>query len=280
MLRILYQFLIVAPGFTIQALRMPGWVACALIAIGLAGCGNSQRRTATEQLVLSDAVDRAVRNIDFSPLGGATCWLDTSNIASPKSAGFVSAGYIKSSLRNQMVAAGCRLVESRDDAQVVVEARVGVLGSDHHEITYGFPSNSMVTQATSLVPTAPAVPPLPEIAFAEKDDQTGAAKLAVFAYDAGSGGAIWQSGVVTAQSTGRDTWVLGVGPFQSGTIYEKPRFAGTRVRLPLMGSSDLPESRQMIQLDEPFEFRPPQIADIQDDDSPIEQVAGEEDASE
>lgn len=226
--------------------------------------------------MLSDAVDRAVRNIDFSPLAGADCWLDTANIVSPKSAGFVNAGYIKSSLRNQLVAAGCRLVESRDDAQIVVEARVGALGSDHHEITYGFPSNSMVTQAASLVPTAPAVPPLPEIAFAEKDDQTGAAKVGVFAYDAGSGAAVWQSGIITAQSTGRDTWVLGVGPFQSGSIYEKPRFAGSRMRLPLMGSRDQPESRQQVQLDEPFQFQRPQIAEAAQEDSLIQQVSGEE----
>lgn len=253
---------------------------CALLMTTLTGCGNTMQRTATEQLVLSDAVDRAVRNIDFSTIAGADCWLDTENIVSPKASGFVNKGYIASSLRNQLAAAGCRLVEDRGDAQVVVEARVGALGSDHHEITYGFPSNNMMTQAAAFVPTAPAVPPLPEIAFAEKDDQTGAAKIGVFAYDAKSGAAIWQSGVVTAQSTGRDTWVLGVGPFQSGSIYEKPRFAGSRLRLPLLRSGDVPDAGQHVNMDQPYKFGRSQLADHPDTDKGISRVSAEEDATE
>lgn len=231
----------------------------------LAGCGSTQQQTATEQLVLSDAVDRAVGNVDFTPLTGLNCWLDDENIGgSSKSASFVNKGYIISSLRNQLVAAGCNLVESRGDADVVVEARVGTLGSDHHEVTYGFPSNNLVSQAAAFMPTAPPVPPLPDIAFAQKDDQTGASKLGVFAYDAKSGAAIWQSGIVTAQSSGRETWVLGVGPFQSGTIYEKPRFAGSRMRLPLIGTKDKPESQQQVNLDQPFNFGRSVIAGVPD----------------
>jgi hypothetical protein len=235
------------------------WVAVA--SISMCGCGNTQQRTATEQLVLSDAVDRAVRGIDFSPISGLDCWLDTSNIKpASEPTSFVNEGYIISSLRNQLAAAGCNLVAERDDAEVVVEARVGTLGSDHHEVTYGFPSNNLLSQAAVFIPTAPPVPPLPDIAIAQKDDQTGAMKLAVFAYDAATGAAIWQSGIATAQSNGRDTWFLGIGPFQSGTIYEKSRFMGNRLRVPLRGARESAATRQQVTLEGPYEFGRTQFA--------------------
>ena len=43
----------------------------------LEGCGTIREKRATEQLLLSDAVDRSVANIDFSPLAGEKVFLDT-----------------------------------------------------------------------------------------------------------------------------------------------------------------------------------------------------------
>jgi len=43
----------------------------------LAGCGTTKSRSATEQLLISDAVDRAIAIIDFSPLADKTVFLDT-----------------------------------------------------------------------------------------------------------------------------------------------------------------------------------------------------------
>ncbi len=234
----------------------------AFLIIGVCGCGTTKERTASEQLVLSNSVDRAVAVIDFSPISGLECWLDTSNIkAGSKQTSFVNDGYIISSLRNQLAAAGCRLIENREDAEVIVEARVGTLGSNAHEITYGFPSNNLLSQAAAFVPSAPPVPPLPNISLAEKENQTGAAKIAVFAYDAKSGAAVWQSGIATARSNGRDTWILGVGPFQSGDIYKKRHFAALRLRMPLVGSRDPAVEGQQVSLDQPFDFGRSRIAE-------------------
>ena len=225
----------------------------------LTGCGKTIRNTATEQLILSDSVDRAIRSIDFSPLGGRACFLDAQFVNSPKSTTFVNADYVLSSVRNQLVAAGGILVESKKDAEVVVEPRLGVLGANENEVTYGIPSSNIVSQAAAIMPTAPPVPTIPEISFARKNYQMAATKLAVFAYDATSGTPIWQSGVATARSNARDTWLFGVGPFQSGTIYEKTRFAGAKISLPLIGDKGRNDRRQTISLDEEFVFaRPPE----------------------
>ena len=68
----------------------------------LTGCGTVKSRSATEQLIISDAVDRSVSQIDFRPLSGKKVYLDTQYVRSIKGPGFVNADYIISSLRQQM----------------------------------------------------------------------------------------------------------------------------------------------------------------------------------
>jgi len=223
----------------------------------LSGCGKTLRNTATEQLILSDSVDRAIRSIDFSPLARRTCYVDTTYLKTVKSASFVNADYVLSSVRNQLAAAGGILAASKTDADIIIEPRLGVLGANENEVNYGIPSSNLLTQAASLVPTAPPVPTIPEISLARKNDQMAATKLAIFAYDAKSGNPVWQSGVSTARSNAKDSWVFGVGPFQSGTIYEKPRFAGMKIKLPLIGDIDGDKRRQAVSHDEEFVFNQP-----------------------
>jgi hypothetical protein len=220
----------------------------------LSGCGKTLRNTATEQLILSDSVDRAIRSIDFSPLARRTCYVDTTYLKTVKSSSFVNADYVLSSVRNQLASAGGILAASKADADIIVEPRLGVLGANENEVTYGIPSSNIISQAAAIMPTAPPVPTIPEISLARKNDQMAATKLAIFAYDAETGNPVWQSGVSTARSNAKDTWVFGVGPFQSGTIYEKPRFAGMRIKLPLVGDKDGDKRRQAISHDEEFVF--------------------------
>lgn len=192
---------------------------------------------ATQQLLASDAVDRSVSQIDFTDLNGQKVYFDTSHIRDPKdiSIGFVNSDYIISALRQQMLAAGCHLQDKIEDSKYVVEARVGALGTDGHEVIYGIPANNMLGVVTSFVPTSPAVqtPTIPEISFAKKNNQLAAAKIAVFAYNRETREAVWQSGISRAKSTTRSTWVMGAGPFQSGTIYKGTRFAGADLENPL-----------------------------------------------
>ena len=71
------------------------------------GCGTTKEQQATEQLLLSDAVDRSVSTIDFRPLSGEKVYLDTSYLRSVKATTFVNADYVTSALRQQVIAAGC-----------------------------------------------------------------------------------------------------------------------------------------------------------------------------
>jgi hypothetical protein len=211
----------------------------ALLCVLLTGCGTTKSRTATEQLLTSNAVDQAVSNIDFRPLAGRDVYFDTTYIINVKEVGFVNAPYIISSLRQQMMAAGCRLQESKDAAEFIVEARVGAVGADAHEVTYGVPASSALsTAAQAMAPTAPPIPAIPELALAKRDDQRAAAKIAVFAYHRESRQALWQSGISKASSTAKDVWLLGAGPIQRGTIYDGPLFAGSKLNIPLAPGSE------------------------------------------
>jgi len=195
------------------------------------GCGATNRRLATEQILVSNAVDRAIEKIDFSALGYKNVYLDTTYLRTVKGTGFVNADYIVSALRQQLVAANCYLQEKPEEAEIICEARVGALGTDSHGITYGFPQSNSLSTAASLFPNAPPIPMIPEIAFARSESEDGAAKVSVFVYERETKEPFWQSGTLLARSSARDTWVLGAGPIQRGTIYDGTLFAGTRISL-------------------------------------------------
>jgi len=193
----------------------------------LSGCGVTRRsdttRTASEQLLISNAVDQAVAKLDFGPIAGKNVYFDSQYLA-----GTVDEKYLISTLRQHLLHHGCVLQTDKTKAQYVVEARAGAVGTDRHDITVGVPAvNLPVAVAATGVP-----PVIPEIPFAKSTDQKGVAKIAVFAYEQESGKRVWQSGVAMVTSDAKDTWILGVGPFQRGSIYDGTNFVGAEVLTP------------------------------------------------
>lgn len=194
---------------------------CLMLAVvafsaGAAGCGSTRMsdtsRTATEQLLISDAIDRAVSEIDFSNLRGERVYFDTQYLSS-----VVDRDYLESSLRQHMVASEVRLADRREDANLVLEARAGALGTGRQEVLYGVPAVNL----PSVGPFTSAGS-IPEIPLAKRTVQQGVAKLAVFAYERDSGRRIWQSGMSRVAADSKDLWLFGAGPFQGGTIYRGP----------------------------------------------------------
>jgi hypothetical protein len=200
-----------------------------------AGCGTTRRtdtsRTATEQLLLSDAIDRSVSRIDFGLFAGKDVYLDNSYLGAA-----VDKEYITSTLRQHMLACGCILKDKKDEAAFVVEVRVGAVGTDRNDLLFGVPPTTVSLGALSPVPGTPTQ--VPEIAFAKRTDQMGVAKIAVFAYQRSTGEPVWQSGSDVIASRSRDLWIFGAGPFQRGSIYDGPQFAGGELRVPLVGDKN------------------------------------------
>ncbi len=216
------------------------------VAAVLAGCGTTKSRDATQQLLMSDSVDRSIATIDFAPLAGKTVFFDTKYLVAVKGQGFVNAEYVISSLRQQMLASGCLLQDDIKDAEFVVEGRMGALGTDTHEVTYGIPPSSGLSQAAQMLPNVPHVP-VPEISLAKREDSLGAAKVALFAYHRETRLPVWQSGISVATSNARDIHILGVGPIQDGTIHQGTHFAGSRMQIPLLSrKQERPPTRGVV----------------------------------
>ena len=190
----------------------------------------------------------------FAPLAGKAVYFDTKYLVVVKGVGFVNAEYVTSALRQQMLASGCLLQDKPEDAEYVVEARIGALGTDAHDVTYGIPPSSGIAQAAEMLPNVPRVP-IPDISFARKEDLLGASKVAVFAYHRETKIPVWQSGISVATSNARDTFVLGVGPVQDGTIYHGTHFAGSRMQIPLLsGKQQDPPTRGLVSYYDEVQF--------------------------
>lgn len=192
-----------------------------LFPLCLVGCGTTRMtdspRAATEMLLVSQAADNAVSQIDFAPLAGKTVFLDAAGIPDKE---VVDKGYLVSVVRQHLAAAGALLQDEKGRAEFVIDLRAGGLGTDRHSMLIGTPA----VQLPSVVPGLPTN--VPEIALLKKNDQRGVAKVAVFAYSRITGRALWQSGTVEAISLAKDTWVFGAGPFSRGTIRRRTELAG------------------------------------------------------
>jgi hypothetical protein len=179
----------------------------------LAGCGTTRSsdslRTATEQLLISDAIDRAVQTIDFAPLRGQTVYLDDSKLED-----VVDKNYLVSTLRQHILASGCTLKNTRNEADFIVEARAGAVGTDRNDLLFGIPA----TNVPQIVPLQGVPAAIPEVPLAKRLDQRGVAKISMFAYHRESGRPVWQSGLASRESSSNDVWLFGAGPFQYGSV--------------------------------------------------------------
>jgi len=198
---------------------------CVVLTVVASGCGTvkttNTARTGTEQLLLTDAWDQALAKIDFRPLTGVPVFLDTTNATA------IDQGWITSSLRQAMLTQGVLLRTKAEQAQWIVEARVGAYGTDTNDWLLGL-SQTTIPPTFSGIPTGT----IPEVAIAKKTDQTGVAKLALFAYDRTSGQLVWTSGIAQAGSNAKDVFIGGVGPIKSGSIYRRPEFMGVELPTP------------------------------------------------
>lgn len=201
-----------------------------------AGCGTTRwsdtSRTATEQLLVSDAIDRAVSRIDLRALAGKHIYLDTTRLKAA-----VDCDYLVSSLRQHALASGCVVRDKAEEAEYMVEIRAGAVGTDRHDALFGVPATNV--PANTFTGGMPAA--VPEISLWKKTDQRAVAKIGLFAYNRDTGRPVWQSGTVPVESSAKAVWVFGAGPFRRGRIHQGMDFAGEKINLPLVHAGPTPE---------------------------------------
>lgn len=187
--------------------------ALLLIPAASSGCGSTKlshtTRTATEQLLLTNAWDSALAQVDFSPMAGVPIYLETSQIES------LDKGWVISSIREAMLRHGACLKTKPEEAVWVCEARVGTYGVNSSDWLIGVPQMTI----PAVVPGIPGGN-IPELPLMKKSKQQGVAKLALFAYDRNSGAITWTSGTALASSDSKLLNVGPVGPIKHGSIYQ------------------------------------------------------------
>ncbi|MGE5146759.1 MAG: DUF6655 family protein [Candidatus Eiseniibacteriota bacterium] len=149
-----------------------------IAALALAGCTTEREtsppRTATEQLLISTAADRAAQQVSLTVPKGAKLFVDSSNFEG------TDAKYAIGALREQLLKGGGRLVAERKDADYVVEIRSGALSIDEDSILVGIPKMQIP------IPLAGSFS-FPEIALFKKEQRKGVAKFAAAGYGAKDG---------------------------------------------------------------------------------------------
>ena len=216
-------------------------VSCAfLVLAGLTGCGTSKltntTRTATEQLLISDAMDRAVSQANFSVLRGKHIFINASPVEK-----VTDAPYLQSLVRQHALSCGCILEAKEEDAEIIVELRAGTSGTDQNDTLFGL--SEMTIPGIAGYSSAISIP---EVAIAKRTIQRATVKIGIFAYTRETHMPIWQSGNLQAESKAKNRWLLGMGPYRTGDIYEKESFAEQEIMIPLISNNDSEEEREFI----------------------------------
>ncbi|WP_119300280.1 DUF6655 family protein [Dongia deserti] len=165
---------------------LPAFAALILAMLALGACTtvreSSPQRTATEQLLISTAVDRAVERMKFEIPTGTKVFVDAEQLEG--SDGKYTAGAIK----DRLLRGGTNLVADRGKADAVVEVRAGALSIDDKSTLVGIGSFD------APIPFAGQAFKIPEIALYRQKERLGVAKIAATGYGTADGKLIDSTG--------------------------------------------------------------------------------------
>ncbi|WP_374387958.1 DUF6655 family protein [Brevundimonas sp.] len=132
-------------------------------------------RTATEQLLLARAADRAVEGLSLPLPAGSAVYVDESYFQGE------GARYAISAVRAALSDAGFRLAPNKDAADAVFEIRAGALSLEQMRRVFGIPEMRVPINETFNVVS------LPELSIYSHRDRVGVAEFSGFLYEARTG---------------------------------------------------------------------------------------------
>lgn len=166
-------------------------------------------RTATEQFLMTEAVNSAVEQLSPALLRDRLVFVDAAHLAVPEQA------FLLGELRARLLSSGVRMAGKREEAQVILEVRSGGVGIDRYDYLLGIPSFALPYTSAS-----PGGMPIltPELAIFKNQKQYGFASVAFVAYWANTGELLAASGPFVGRTFRKDYWFFGVGPRTFGNI--------------------------------------------------------------
>jgi hypothetical protein len=167
-------------------------VASVVLAVFLfGGCSTAKitdtSRSATEQLLLSTAADRALQSANLMLFANRKVFLDAAYFDSYDSK------YVIGTIRDALSRAGAILEESPSNTDIIIEARSGALATDSTSWLFGIPTFA------APVPLAGSLQ-IPELAFYKAEKQHSTAKIALLAFAKVSREHIYSSGPLAGKS--------------------------------------------------------------------------------
>ncbi|MDO5580002.1 MAG: hypothetical protein Q4G69_02610 [Planctomycetia bacterium] len=191
----------------------------------LTGCGTTKwsdtGRTATEQLLISSAIEDVIDEFDFYPLAGRKVFIKKDGINCTDNQ------YLFTVLRQQLAANGVFIKDKEDEAEYILEIAPGAVGTNRYDLMYGISK----TEVPSVL-SGGTVSTIPEISLIKRTDQKAQVKLMMWAYNKKNGSIIWQSGTKSKTAFIRDRWFFGIGPISKSSFEPKIKVVGDNVEIP------------------------------------------------
>jgi hypothetical protein len=159
-------------------LRACLFVASAL-ALAVGACASTSEtnpsRTATEQLLVARAADRAVEGLVLPIPQGSRVFVDDAYFRAE------NAPYAVSAIRSALSEAGYALVPSKQEAAAVLELRAGALSLEQIRRVFGLPEMRVPINDSFNVVS------LPEMSIYSRRDRVGVAEFSGFLYEPKTG---------------------------------------------------------------------------------------------
>ncbi|EDX80072.1 MAG: hypothetical protein KJ728_02190 [Alphaproteobacteria bacterium] len=148
-------------------------------ALALSACASTTEtyigRTATEQLLMARASDKAVEGLSLPLPTAASIFVDESYFQGEGSR------YAISAIRAALSDAGYRLARNKDESDAVFEIRPGALSLEQMRRVFGLPEMRIPINETLNVVS------LPELSVYSNRDRVGVAEFSGFLYEAKTG---------------------------------------------------------------------------------------------
>jgi len=190
--------------------RMALGVVLTVVCMVLAGCGTLREtlpgRSATEQLLISVAADRAMDQLPGEPWAGQAVFIDLANLEA------YDKPYVIQVIRDRVLQGGGRLAADAAGATRVLQVASGALSIDKCDYLFGIPAIPLP------IPTAGQTVQFPEVPFVKVATMRGKAKMLFDVVDPKTNAKV--AGVEVPMCYGRSKftalWVLFTGPYTWG----------------------------------------------------------------
>ncbi|PZO37727.1 MAG: hypothetical protein DCE92_07125 [Alphaproteobacteria bacterium] len=150
-------------------------VLCGLLAACASTSETNPSRTATEQLLIARAADKAVEGLRLPVPDGTRVFVDDAFFRAE------NASYAVSAIRNALSMAGYALANDRNSAEAVFELRAGALSLEQMRRVVGLPALAVPINDNFNVVS------IPELSIYSRRDRVGVAEFSGFVYDGKTG---------------------------------------------------------------------------------------------